>query len=636
MQNQINQPIVASASYQSRIESHTNQIQKYELLMQRLVWVRLGLALPGIGLILFGIAENSAGSWTWQLGILLVFGFLMAATWHENNLWAASLLRQRLSGYKRLLARSQRDWAALHPLATEEASKSFQSELSRDLDLFGDRSLYRWLSLVMTHSGAKTLCEWLTHWESHATIQRRQMAVAELAADRSWRMKFFETACNYQHQDSGPEGIVEWAKSPNHFVNRAWLHGMTWLSPLILILGIACIVFCKVIENDIGQTIGLIAMLSGAALNFLLTMAIIGPIHDIFVQIGASNRELQSLRDMIHRIDALDSKAELLKEIREKCFGGQHSAETALSQLQRIMSLAGMQRSPLMFILYLLLQVSVLWDVRVLELLERWKQRYGRNTSDWLDAIGMMEALCSAAAIADEYPDWCYPELSAKEQSLTSQRPLLSAEDVAHPLLTDAQRVPNSVLVEQTKPLLLVTGSNMAGKSTLLRSVGINAVLARTGGPVCAKSWKSASLELASSIRVQDSLQDGVSFFMAELKRLRAVVDSARSQNVPDGRQMLVLLDEILQGTNSRERQIAVEHVLDRLVEFGCIVLTSTHDLELAGNSRIQNIARVVHFREHFESKDGQQIMRFDYRMYPGVTPTTNALKLLDMVGLRN
>ena len=160
-------------------------------------------------------------------------------------------------------------------------------------------------------------------------------------------------------------------------------------------------------------------------------------------------------------------------------------------------------------------------------------------------------------------------------------------------------------------------------------------MLSRLGAPVCARSWSGKVCELASSIRVQDSLQDGVSFFMAELKRLRSVVDSAQKENHADGKQMLVLLDEILQGTNSRERQIAVEHVLDKLVECGCIVITSTHDLEMAGNESIERIAQVVHFREHFESVEGQQVMRFDYIMRPGVTPTTNALKLLEMVGLR-
>jgi DNA mismatch repair ATPase MutS len=305
-----------------------------------------------------------------------------------------------------------------------------------------------------------------------------------------------------------------------------------------------------------------------------------------------------------------------------------------LRRLQRIMALAGLQRSPLFFIPYLILQVFVLWDVRVLEALERWKKGVGDETAGWIDAIGTIEALGSAASIADEYPDWCMPTLDTKDKSVSQSLPLFAATGVAHPLLKDASRVPNSVCIARDQPLLLVTGSNMAGKSTLLRSVGVNAILSRLGAPVCAQAWQGASFELASSIQVQDSLQDGVSFFMAELKRLRSVVDAAQQQHRSDGKQMMVLLDEILQGTNSRERQIAVEHVLDKLVEFGCVVLTSTHDLEMAGNRRIQEIAQVVHFREHFENIDGKEVMRFDYIMHPGVTPTTNALKLLAMVGL--
>ena len=624
----------AADAYQFHIQTLEKKIGERVRHMQQLVWVRLGLALPALGLIVFGVAEKTAGSWTWKTGIGLFFGFLVAATWHENNLWATSLLRQRLYGYRRLLARCHRDWSNLKALATEESSKSFMSELSRDLDLFGERSLFRWCSLAMTHSGARTLCEWMTTWADPSTIAQRQSAVRELAANRNWREAFFETSCNYQNQESGPEGIVEWSKTPFHFEGRRWLQWMTWIGPLGFLFGIACIVVSKMLENNSGQVVGLVCMLGFAAINFLLTMSIIGPIHDIFVNIGAANRELQSLVDMIRAIKGLDSKSQLLMEVQSKCFDESHSAESSLAKLQRTMSLAGMQRSPVMFLLYLILQVSFLWDVRVLELLERWKSQNGSRTSGWLEAIGIVETLYSAAAIADEYPSWAYPDMSDK----ISERqglPLLDISGVSHPLLKDSSRVPNSLSIERERPLLLVTGSNMAGKSTLLRSVGVNSILARLGAPVCANSWSGPSCELASSIRVQDSLQDGVSFFMAELKRLRSVVDLAQEQNYAGGKQMLVLLDEILQGTNSRERQIAVEHVLDKLVACGCIVLTSTHDLEMAGNGGILRIAQVVHFREHFAEVDGRQVMQFDYIMHPGVTPTTNALKLLEMVGLR-
>jgi predicted ATPase len=638
MQSNETQPTVptsrAADIYGQHIRSLEAQIRDRMSAMQRLVWIRIGLALPGLALIVFGVVEKTAGSWTWQTGIGLFVGFLIAATWHENNLWATAQLRQRLYGYRRLWARCERDWSNLPALPTEDCCKAYQSELSRDLDLFGDRSLFRWHSLAMTNAGAKTACEWMMNWADTSTLAQRQSAVRELAANRPWREEFFETTCNFQNQQAGPDGIVEWSKQPPHFQKRRWIQWLTWISPITLVLGFVLIIASKLAENSTGQVVGLICILGCAALNFLMTMLILGPIHDIFVKIGAANRELQSLLDMIRSIKKLNSKEQLLVEVRSKCFDSEHSADIALGQIQRIMALAGMQRSPIMFLLYLILQVLFLWDVRVLELLEGWKKRYSDKTAGWLHSIAVVECLCSSSAIADEYPHWTYPQWTSKSSS-QADAPVLDVQGISHPLLKDSHRVPNDLTIQRNKPLLLVTGSNMAGKSTLLRSVGVNSILARLGAPVCAKQWKGDSCELASSIRVQDSLQDGVSFFMAELKRLRSVVDSAQRENHNHGKQMLVLLDEILQGTNSRERQIAVEHVLDRLVECGCIVLSSTHDLEMAGNQGIQRIAQVVHFREHFEEVDGKQVMRFDYLMHPGVTPTTNALKLLEMVGLR-
>ena len=636
MQNDIKPPMRAADGYLRHIQALESKILERTNIMHRLVGVRLALALPGLALIFFGLTLKEASGWSWKIGTLLFVGFLAAASWHETNLWLTSQLRQRLYGYRRLLARCNRDWAELTPLPTEVCCTEYYSELSRDLDLFGDRSLYRWCSLAMTQTGAKNLCSWLTQWVPRECIEERQAAVQVLAADRAWRESFFETTCDYRNQQSSPEGLAQWCRDEFHFAKSPWVQWLTWLSPAVLLAGIALIVGCKFQENELGQVVGLAMVLSGAASNFLLTMVVLGPIHDIFVKIGTANRELQSLVSMIRAIKKLESKQSLLSRIRGKCFDERHSADQSLAQLQRIMALAGMQRSPLLFIPYLVLQIVFLWDVRVLELLERWKIQFGIFASGWLEAIGMIETLFSAAAIADEYPSWTYPMSIDPGKFATRTTHLLQVEGVAHPLLKDASQVPNNVTITSDRPLLLVTGSNMAGKSTLLRSIGVNSLLLRLGAPVCATSWSGAVCELASSIRVQDSLQDGVSFFMAELKRLRGVVDTAQKENHPGGKQMLVLLDEILQGTNSRERQIAVEHVLDKLVECGCIVLTSTHDLEMAGNESIQRIAQVVHFREHFETVSGQQVMRFDYIMRPGVTPTTNALKLLEMVGLRS
>ena len=209
----------------------------------------------------------------------------------------------------------------------------------------------------------------------------------------------------------------------------------------------------------------------------------------------------------------------------------------------------------------------------------------------------------------------------------------ISAKQLGHPLLDDG-RVCNDVGVGPAGSVLLVTGSNMSGKSTLLRSLGVNVVLAQMGSVVCADEMMLPPLKIETSMRIVDSLADGVSFFMAELKRLKEIVDTAGEINDDQQWSMLFLLDEILQGTNSQERQIAVSRVVRRLIDGNAIGCISTHDLDLGQTDDLQDKCQTVHFAESFETKDGEEVMTFDYQMREGISPTTNALKLLEMVGL--
>jgi len=284
----------------------------------------------------------------------------------------------------------------------------------------------------------------------------------------------------------------------------------------------------------------------------------------------------------------------------------------------------------MLFLPYLALQLLGLWDVHVLAVLERWRDRYGSQVSSWFDSLGQLEAILSLAALAYEYPNWAVPEWIVPDDSAR-----VEAHAIGHPLLADVGRVANDIQVGPAGSLLLVTGSNMSGKSTMLRSLGLNIQLAAAGSVVCADRFTLPTCEIATSIRVHDSLSEGVSFYMAELHRLRDVVDHADRLVAKDDRILVYLLDEILQGTNSRERQIAVATVLDHLVHKGAIGAISTHDLELADDPALQSIATVVHFREQIEQdSEGNETMTFDYKMRSGVTPTTNAIRLLEMVGL--
>jgi hypothetical protein len=624
------QPFIISnalSSYEDRVAEFNRSILANEALSKRLIAFRIGSALPGLLFIFFGLAERSMGNWVWQLGIVLIIVFLAFAAWYETVQWRISQTRSQLFGFERLIHRCHRNWNSLNALPAERESIAFTTDWTRDLDLFGDRSLFRWYSLAMTRIGSKTICKWFTEWTPIESILERQQATKELSEHRDWRLRCFQICCGLRDLRTSPEAIAEWSHSEDFFSRTKWLYPLTWLGPALIGCGLLLLVSSINLDNNLGQSIGLITMVSGFLLNIAITIAIMGSIHDLFHRIGSANRELVILLDWIHAIGDMSHQSSLLKRLYSNLFDRELKADLAIRKLQKGMFLAGFQKSPLFFIPYVLLQLLILWDVRVLRRLESWKRIYGMSTQRWMDSLGELEAIISSATIADEYPSWCFPDIQGRGS-------LLVTEHVAHPLLKDSQRVPNDLKIDQNQRLLLVTGSNMAGKSTLLRSIGINAILSRTGSPICALKWTSEAFEIATSIRVQDSLQDGVSFFMAELKRLKSVVDLAVSENPKDGRRILVLLDEILQGTNSRERQIAVDTVLKRLVDLECIVLTSTHDLELATNEQMKSRAQVVHFREYFELIDGKQIMRFDYKMRPGVTPTTNALKLLEMVGL--
>jgi DNA mismatch repair ATPase MutS len=262
-----------------------------------------------------------------------------------------------------------------------------------------------------------------------------------------------------------------------------------------------------------------------------------------------------------------------------------------------------------------------LWDFHVLFALERWRRVAGPHVREWMDVIGELDALSALAAAWRDNPAWCLPEIH--------ETPVFVAEALGHPLIPDERRVSNDVQVGPPGTLLLVTGSNMSGKSTLLRAIGLNTVLAQAGGCTCAVRLQLPPCDLQTTIRVQDSLELGLSYFMAALARLKGVVDAAERPRA--GRVLLYLLDEILQGTNSAERAIAVRAVARHLLDAGAIGAMTTHDLNVAGEEPLKSSAVLVHFTE---SVDEQGYMRFDYRLREGLATSRNALRLMQMIGI--
>jgi DNA mismatch repair ATPase MutS len=358
------------------------------------------------------------------------------------------------------------------------------------------------------------------------------------------------------------------------------------------------------------------------AVNLILSVIWAGSVHDIFETVDSRQNDVVHYRELLDLFNQLPTEPKLLKELQLRMGDDASRPQSALSGLARIMQFAQMRHSGMFGVFHLILQLMFLIDFHLLGALENWHREYGSEVRDWFDAVGELEAIASLASLVHDHPDWSFADYSNENQRFES-------EDLGHPLI--ANPVKNSVSLGPSGTFLLVTGSNMSGKSTLLRTIGLNTVLAQAGAPINATKLALPPIEIATSMRIQDSLEDGVSFFMAELQRLKQIVDQADGLRNGSQRTMLFLLDEILQGTNSAERHIAVTRVVQQLTNAGAMGAISTHDLELAKNDELLAISNAVHFRESISDEEG---MTFDYMMRQGVATTTNALKLLELVGI--
>jgi hypothetical protein len=512
----------------------------------------------------------------------------------------------------RALARVRRDWDGLPPAEPPGGIDLAHHPYAFDLDLFGRASLVQWLGPSATPAGSSVLSGWLLNPGEADEIRVRQQAVAELAPAADWRERLFahgELAAGARPADL--DRFLGWAEGPGPFGGRESLwQAVTVLLPLsiwtLLVLQITGVVTAS---------LWLIPLVAGLILSFATAYRV----HRSFDRAGAGQRALSRYAGLLEDAVSAPSSAARLHSLRERLTVDGHSAPRCMRQLNRILGFAELRSGAA--ILHFPIQALTLWDFHVALALDRWRRNSGRRVRDWLAALGELDALSSLATISFDNPSWCTPELAAA--------PVVSATGLGHPLLPDGRRVVNDVEIGPPGTILVITGSNMSGKSTLLRAVGLNVVLAQAGAAACASSFRLPPSDLEASIRVQDSLELGLSYFMAALARLKGIVDAAETPR--HGRTLLYLLDEILQGTNSVERSIAVRGIARHLLEAGAIGAMTTHDLALTSERPLDNAARLVHFTESVDEAGG---MSFDYRLRPGLATSRNALRLMQLVGI--
>lgn len=557
------------------------------------------------------IRASLADARLWLVAGAWLVAFLLVLPWHERI-----IQRQRRAAALRdlneeALRRLARDWDRLPvPLVPEALAADHRA---RDLDLFGRASLLQLLGTTHTPAGRLRLAGWLLRPAPPAEIALRQEAVRELAPEIDFRQQIEVRTRPMESAPPDVEPFLAWAEGAPWLLARPRL---VWLTRLLPPVTIGLILAAALTPFPAWPAWLLLAV------NFTLMYRFGERLEGAFVRIEAREREFRTYADAMEAAVSRECSAPALRRIRETLAFQGRPAHAWMKLLDDRIGLSEARRNP---ILRLPIELLLLWDFHALWLLERWQQAVGRQARGWLEALGELEALSALAGLRHDNPGWALPAVAPAEDRY-------AARALGHPLIPEERRVPNDVEVGPPGTFLLVTGSNMSGKSTLLRAIGINAVLAQAGGPVCAETLRMPPVELATSILVEDSLAGGVSFFMAELLRIRGVVEAA-DRSRPEGHVLLYLLDEILRGTNSSERQVAVRRVLTHLLRSGAIGAVSSHDLQVAEIPELKAASRPVHFRETLHPGE-ETAMTFDYRMRPGVATTTNALKLMELVGL--
>ncbi len=587
--------------YRARIADRRLASEHLEKQFRRVGNARLAAGFAAVGTAFLVFGEVWISVW-WLLLPVAVFAVLVVV--HARIVEKLERSQRAIQFYERGLARLEDRW-----MSTGETGERFRNPnhlYSEDLDLFGKGSLFELLSIARTRAGEDFLAGWLTAPASKEEVDARQEAVRELRPMLDLREDLAVLGATVR-SGLDPDAAARWGEAPEvRFPVGALYIAPTFGAAILISFGLY-------MAGVFTRTPFLAVLFAEMAYAFFLgtqtsrvTQAVESPSHDLVL-----------LAELLRRLESETFRAPLLQKLHGRLkAANQPNASVQIAHLGRLGARLDWTENkvfqPIAFVL--------LWTAQVAMAVERWRRSSGRHIRQWIDTAGEFEALCSLAGYSYEHPADVFPDLADIPSGW------FEAEALAHPLMPESHSIRNDVQLGGDTRLWIISGSNMSGKSTLLRTIGVNTVLAWAGAPVRAARLKISPLSLGVSIRVQDSLQDGRSRFYAEITRLREII--ALTSGV---RPVLFLLDELLSGTNSHDRQIGAAAIVQALIQRGALGLISTHDLALAHIADVlPGRAINVHFADTLQNGE----LHFDYRLQPGVVERSNALDLMRSVGL--
>ncbi len=602
-------PADPRAVYAERLSQRESQLRHWTQRDRAVGNARLMLFLAGCGVAWFFLRPGTL-SWGWLLPF--VIGFVGLVLYHERVKHRRLRAERSVAFYTQGLARLEDRWVERGEPGGEFLQESQQAghPYAVDLDLFGPGSVFALLCTARTSSGRQTLAAWLTTPATPEEIRARQAAIDEICLRLDLRE---ELAVRGDDIEAGvsPRTLQDWGQVPSRL--SGW-----WLP---LVAGVLSFVSLATLAAWGLTSIGPAPFVVASVVQGLFAVSVRHRAGRAIANIERIGRELSLLSAVLTCLEQEAFTGPWLARLQALMTTNGVPPSRRIARLSRLINLLESRKNQI----FVPLAALLMWTTQSAAAIERWRVVSGRDIAHWLRAIGQFEALNALACYAYEHPTDPFPELVSQQKD--GQRgACFEGTGLGHPLMPEQQCVRNDIALNQSPQALIVSGSNMSGKSTLLRTVGVNAVLALAGAPVRARHLCLSPLTLGASLRIQDSLHAGTSRFYAEVIRVRQLMDGAAGP-VP----LLFLLDEIFHGTNSHDRQIGAAAVVRGLLERGAIGLVTTHDLALAriADSLSPRVVNVC-FEDQFE--DGE--LRFDYRMRTGVVRKSNALALMRSVGL--
>ncbi|WP_291529189.1 MutS family DNA mismatch repair protein [Bacteroides sp. UBA939] len=589
--------------YRQRAKEGYQQLNKAKSKIYRIGTLRLLLFIAGItGIIYFWSANREV------LAVVIaatLLPFILLIKYHNRLFYRKEYLEKEIEVNEQELAALNYDTSAFED-GTEFTNPTHL--YSYDLDIFGPYSLFQYINRTCTQLGKNLLANWLgTHLEKKTEIEERQRAVQELTPELTFRQEFRITGLLHKWKAADEEELKTWAKSPSIYRKRVILRALPLFTGATNVICIALAIAGIIPANVCG-----IVWISFATLSFGFTSRI----TKMQAVYGKKLQILATYANLLRLIEKQPMKSQVLVEVKKWIGGEKQTASHSIQRLSKLMNELDQRNNVFM---YVILNGLFFWEIRQIIRIEKWKEQYASQLPRWLTAIAHIDALCSLATFAYNHPEYSYPSID--------ERPFhLQATSMGHPLMNRDKCVRNDIDIAKRPFFLIITGANMAGKSTYLRTIGVNYLLACIGAPVCARQMKLYPARLITSLRTSDSLNDNESYFFAELKRLKLIIDKLQS-----GEELFIILDEILKGTNSTDKQKGSLALIKQFMILQTNGIIATHDLML-GTLADMFPDNIRNYR--FEADITDDELTFSYCLRKGIAQNMNACFLMKKMGI--